>query len=79
MLVLSRKEGESILIGDNVRVTINAIKGNRITLGIDADREVKIIRGELKPYDHSDQAAEPKEQQQSESVSQPQEMEVATR
>lgn len=49
MLVLSRKEGERLVIGDNVVVTINRISGNRVTVGIEAPREVRIVRGELEP------------------------------
>ena len=49
MLVLSRKEGERLVIGDNVVVTVNRISGNRITLGIEAPRDVRIVRGELEP------------------------------
>lgn len=49
MLVLSRKEGEKLVIGDNVVVTINRIAGNRVAIGIEAPREVSIVRGELKP------------------------------
>lgn len=49
MLVLSRKEGEKLVIGDNVVVTINRISGNRVAIGIEAPREVSIVRGELKP------------------------------
>lgn len=51
MLVLSRKEGERLVIGDNVVITVNRISGNRITLGIDAPREVRVVRGELEPLD----------------------------
>ncbi len=47
MLVLSRKVGEQIRIGTEVTVTVVAIKGNRITLGIDAPKQVKIQRAEL--------------------------------
>lgn len=47
MLVLSRKEGERLVIGENVIITINRIAGNRITLGIEAPRDVRIVRGEL--------------------------------
>lgn len=47
MLVLSRKVGERIQIGDDIVVTITAIKGNRVQLGIDASQEVSIRRGEL--------------------------------
>lgn len=47
MLVLSRKEGEQLLIGDNVVLTINRISGNRVAIGIEAPRDVRIVRGEL--------------------------------
>lgn len=51
MLVLSRKEGERIVIGGNVVVTVSRIAGNRITLAIDAPRDVRIVRGELSSFD----------------------------
>lgn len=54
MLVLSRKVGEKLVINNDVVVTVNAIKGGRITLGIEAPRDVKILRGEL-PDDRKDQ------------------------
>lgn len=47
MLVLSRKESESILIGDNIRITIIAAADGRARLGIDAPRHVHILREEL--------------------------------
>ncbi len=50
MLVLSRKEGEQLMIGDNVVLTINRISGNRVTIGIDAPRDVRIVRGELRRH-----------------------------
>lgn len=49
MLVLSRKTGERIVIGDNIAVVVNRVAGNRVTLGIEAPEEVKIVRGELQP------------------------------
>jgi carbon storage regulator len=49
MLVLSRKEGEKILIGDGVVLTINRIAGNRVAIGIEAPRSVRVVRGELAP------------------------------
>jgi len=51
MLVLSRKENQKLIIGDNVVLTINRISGNRVTIGIDAPREVRIVRGELERHE----------------------------
>ena len=50
MLVLSRKTGEEIVIGSDIRVVINRISGNRVILGITAPPNVKIMRAELEPY-----------------------------
>ena len=47
MLVLTRKLGESIVIGNNVRVTILEMQGKQIRLGIDAPAEVPVHRGEV--------------------------------
>ncbi len=47
MLVLSRKPGEKILIGDDVIITIVRIGPNNVRLGIDAPRHVNIVREEL--------------------------------
>jgi len=47
MLVLSRKVGEEIVIGDNVRVRVLSIQGNQVRLGFVAPREVSITREEL--------------------------------
>lgn len=47
MLVLSRKVGEKIVIGDKITVVVNRVSGNRISLGIEAPADVRIIRGEL--------------------------------
>jgi carbon storage regulator len=47
MLVLSRKPGERILIGDDIAVTVVRIGPNTVRLGIDAPRHLNIIRDEL--------------------------------
>jgi len=47
MLVLSRKEGEQLIIGDGVVLTVSRISGNRVAIGIEAPRSVRIVRGEL--------------------------------
>jgi carbon storage regulator len=47
MLVLSRKPGEEVVIGDNIRLTVVAIRGNQVRLGFTAPPEVSIKREEL--------------------------------
>ena len=47
MLVLSRKEDESIVIDGRIRVTILEIRGNRIRVGIEAPQDVPVQRSEL--------------------------------
>jgi carbon storage regulator len=47
MLVLSRKLGESIVIDDDIRITISAVQGGRVKVCIDAPRERRIVRGEV--------------------------------
>ena len=47
MLVLSRKIGEKLVIGDNITVVVSRVAGNRVTLGIQAPSDVRIVRGEL--------------------------------
>lgn len=50
-LVLSRKPGEKILIGDNVAVTIVRIGPNTVRIGIEAPKSMNIVRSELAPSD----------------------------
>lgn len=52
MLVLTRKRGEEIILGDNIRLIIRKIAGNRVTIAVSAPPEVKIVRGELPPEDN---------------------------
>lgn len=47
MLVLSRKASERIQIGENITVEVRRIAGNRVTIAIDAPRDIRILRGEL--------------------------------
>ena len=49
MLVLSRKVGESIQIGDNIFVSVVEVKGGRVRLSFDAPNDIKILREELAP------------------------------
>lgn len=47
MLILTRKVGESVVIGDDVTVTVMAIKGNQIRLGVNAPRDMAVHREEV--------------------------------
>ena len=47
MLILTRKVGEKLVIGENVTVTVLGIKGNQIRIGIDAPPEVQVHREEI--------------------------------
>ena len=47
MLVLSRKRGEQLMIGDDIVVTVVECNGSRIKIGIEAPDDVRIVRGEL--------------------------------
>jgi len=47
MLILTRKPGEAVLIGDEVKVTVLGVKGNLVRVGIDAPRSVPVHREEV--------------------------------
>lgn len=47
MLVLSRKPGEALRVGDDVEITIVEVKGDMVRIGIDAPRDVQVWRKEL--------------------------------
>ncbi len=61
MLVLSRKPGEKIFIGNDITLTIVKIDGNKVRLGLEAPQEVLILREEIakKNQDQAAEAAEP--------------------
>ncbi len=48
MLVLSRKIGEKIHVGDDITIEVRRVAGNRVTLAVEAPRTVRILRGELR-------------------------------
>lgn len=47
MLVLTRKIDEAIQIGDNIRIKVSEISGNRVKICIEAPKEVRILRAEI--------------------------------
>jgi carbon storage regulator len=47
MLVLTRKIGESIVIGDDIKIKIIEVKGKQVRLGVDAPRSVQVNREEI--------------------------------
>lgn len=47
MLVLTRREGEALLIGDNIKLTVVSISRSQVKIGIDAPKEVVILREEI--------------------------------
>ena len=47
MLVLSRQSDETIVIGDNIRVTIVEVRGDKVRIGIEAPRDVSVHRQEI--------------------------------
>jgi carbon storage regulator len=53
MLKLSRREGESILIGDDVEVVIESIEGGRVRVSVIAPSQVAIVRSELVPREEA--------------------------
>jgi carbon storage regulator len=50
MLVLSRKVGEKIMIGDNITIVVQRLGKGRVALAIDAPHEIPVLRGELAPF-----------------------------
>ncbi len=47
MLILTRRVGETLMIGDNVTVTVLGVKGNQVRIGVSAPRDVAVHREEI--------------------------------
>ncbi|NBI12304.1 carbon storage regulator CsrA [[Haemophilus] felis] len=47
MLILTRKAGESLLIGDDISITVLSVRGNQVKIGINAPKDVSVHREEI--------------------------------
>ena len=56
MLILSRKCGERIVIGNDIQIVVSKIAGDRVTIGIEAPPEIHIKRDELPPKERKKSA-----------------------
>ena len=54
MLILTRRVGEALMIGDNTKIVVLGVKGSQIRLGINAPKDVKVHREEIYEKIHDD-------------------------
>ncbi len=54
MLILTRRVGESLMVGDDITVTVLGVKGNQVRIGVNAPRDVAVHREEIYERIHED-------------------------
>ena len=71
MLILTRRVGETLMIGDEVTVTVLGVKGNQVRIGVNAPRDVAVHREEIYERIKREQAEQAEQQGESEPDSVP--------
>lgn len=57
MLILTRRVGESLMVGEEITVTVLGVKGNQVRIGVNAPRDVAVHREEIYNRIHEDEAS----------------------
>jgi carbon storage regulator len=63
MLILTRRVGESLMVGDDITVTVLGVKGNQVRIGVNAPKDVAVHREEIYNRIQDDETGTPPEQE----------------